>query len=155
MAEPGPTWPARQAHHKESWSARLESTWRVHVEPKWGRRRIADIRRTEVQTWVAQLKLSASSVAHAHTVLADILDNAVADRRLATNTHFRQQFHRWVQAQLEAGPLSGPRCCLEHAIDVQWERKDRAPKGAQVFNRLGQLRCTGLIRVVAMLPMGF
>jgi integrase len=57
----------------------------VHVEPNWGRRRIADIRRTEVQTWVAQLKLSASSVAHAHTVLAGILDDAVADRRLATN----------------------------------------------------------------------
>jgi integrase len=34
---------------------------------------------------VAQLKLSASSVAHAHTVLAGILDDAVADRRLATN----------------------------------------------------------------------
>jgi Resolvase, N terminal domain len=65
--------------------ATLESTWRVNVEPKWGRRRIADIRRTEVQTWVAQLKLSASSVAHAHTVLAGILDDAVADRRLATN----------------------------------------------------------------------
>jgi len=85
VAELGPAWLARQAHHKESWSARLESTWRVHVEPKWGRRRIADIRRTEVQTWVAQLKLSASSVAHAHTVLAGILDDAVADRRLATN----------------------------------------------------------------------
>jgi integrase len=34
---------------------------------------------------VAQLKLSASSVAHAHTVLAGILDDAVADRRLAAN----------------------------------------------------------------------
>ena len=85
VAELGPPWLARQVHHKESWSVRLESSWRVHVEPKWGRRRIADIRRTEVQAWVAQLKLSASSVAHAHTVLAGILDDAVADRRLATN----------------------------------------------------------------------
>ena len=31
------------------------------------------------------MKLSASSVAHAHTVLAGILDDAVADRRLAAN----------------------------------------------------------------------
>jgi integrase len=85
ISELGPAWLARQAHHKESWSARLESTWRVHVQPAWGKRRIADIRRTEVQTWVAQLKLSASSVSHAHTVLAGILDDAVADRRLATN----------------------------------------------------------------------
>lgn len=85
VAELGPSWLARQAHHKASWAARLESVWRVHVEPAWGRRRIADIRRTEVQTWVAQLPLSASSVAHAHTVLAGILDDAVSDRRLATN----------------------------------------------------------------------
>ena len=85
LGELGEEWLARQAHHKASWSARLESVWRVHVEPKWGRRRIADIRPTEVQKWVAELKLSASSVAHAHTVLAGILDDAVADRRLAVN----------------------------------------------------------------------
>jgi integrase len=85
IGELGKEWLARQAHHKASWSARLESVWRVHVEPKWGRRRIADIRQTEVQKWVAELKLSASSVAHAHTVLAGILDDAVADRRLAAN----------------------------------------------------------------------
>ncbi len=85
VGELGKEWLARQAHHKASWSARLESVWRVHVEPKWGRRRIADIRPTEVQKWVAELKLSASSVAHAHTVLAGILDDAVADRRLAAN----------------------------------------------------------------------
>lgn len=85
VSELGTEWLARQAHHKASWSARLESVWRVHVEPKWGHRRIADIRPSEVQSWVAQLKLSASSVAHAHTVLAGILDDAVADRRLANN----------------------------------------------------------------------
>ena len=85
VGELGIEWLARQAHHKASWSARLESVWRVHVEPKWGRRRIADIRPTEIQKWVAEMKLSASSVAHAHTVLAGILDDAVADRRLAAN----------------------------------------------------------------------
>lgn len=85
VSELGKDWLTRQAHHKASWSARLESVWRVHVEPKWGRRRIADIRKTEVQKWVADLKLSPSSVAHAHTVLAGILDDAVADRRLVAN----------------------------------------------------------------------
>ncbi|MCG5431486.1 N-terminal phage integrase SAM-like domain-containing protein [Mycobacterium sp. MYCO198283] len=85
MSELSTEWLSRQVHHKASWSARLESVWRVHVEPKWGHRRIADIRPSEVQSWVAQLTLSASSVAHAHTVLAGILDDAVADRRLATN----------------------------------------------------------------------
>ncbi|MCH9732732.1 MAG: site-specific integrase [Actinomycetia bacterium] len=85
VSELGNAWLARQAHHKPSWSARLESVWRVHVEPAWGARRIGDIRPSQVQTWVAELKLSASSVGHAHTVLAGILDDAVADRRLVAN----------------------------------------------------------------------
>lgn len=85
VSELGPDWLKRQIHHKPSWSARLESVWRNHVEPKWGRRRIAGIKRTEVQTWVAEMPLSASSVAHAHTVLAGILDDAVSDRRIASN----------------------------------------------------------------------
>ena len=58
----GTEWLARQAHHKPSWSARLESVWRVHVEPAWGDRRIGDVRPSEVQTWIAELKLSPSSV---------------------------------------------------------------------------------------------
>lgn len=85
VAELGPEWLQRQVHHKPSWSARLESIWRVHIEPKWGQRRISDILKSEVQTWVAEMKLSASSVAHAHTVLAGILDDAVSDRRIASN----------------------------------------------------------------------
>lgn len=85
VGELGTDWLNRQVHHKPSWAARLESIWRVHVEPKWGRRRISDILQTEVQSWIAEMKLSASSVAHAHTVLAGILDDAVSDRRLATN----------------------------------------------------------------------
>ncbi|MGV0578106.1 Arm DNA-binding domain-containing protein [Mycolicibacterium elephantis] len=49
VGELGVEWLIRQVHHKPSWTARLESVWRVHVEPTWGRRRIADIRPTEVQ----------------------------------------------------------------------------------------------------------
>jgi hypothetical protein len=36
VGELGPAFLARQAHHKPSWTARIESVWRVHVEPKWG-----------------------------------------------------------------------------------------------------------------------
>ncbi|MGK2903597.1 MAG: tyrosine-type recombinase/integrase [Mycobacterium sp.] len=87
VGELGAAWLTNQAHHKPSWTARLESVWRIHVEPAWGTRRIADIRPTEVQTWLSRLSLtlSASSVAHAHTVLAGIIDTAVADRRLTAN----------------------------------------------------------------------
>jgi integrase len=85
IGELGPGWLARQVRHKPSTAARTESLWRIHVEPKWGRRRIDSIRRSEVQTWVAALAMSASSVTQAHTVLASILDDAVTDRRLAEN----------------------------------------------------------------------
>lgn len=64
-----------------------ESAWRVHVEPKWGSRRIGSIRHTEVTKWVAELSKnrSATTVKRAHGLLAAILDSAVRDRRIAFN----------------------------------------------------------------------
>ena len=47
VGELGSEWLTRQAHHKASWPARLESVWRVHVEPHWGTRRIAHIGRAK------------------------------------------------------------------------------------------------------------
>jgi hypothetical protein len=55
--------------------------------------RVGEVRFTEVQTWVADLArgshekraMSATSVLRAHGVLAGILDNAVRDRRIASN----------------------------------------------------------------------
>ncbi|GAA1733531.1 tyrosine-type recombinase/integrase [Microbacterium paludicola] len=64
-----------------------ESAWRVHVEPKWGSRKIGTIRHTEVTRWVAELSKtrSATTVKRAHGLLAAILDSAVRDRRIAFN----------------------------------------------------------------------
>ena len=77
----------------------LESAWRTHVEPKWGRRRIADIELGEVERWIADLGRSvtdakgetskkgagATTIIRAYGVLAGILDDAVKTRRLAAN----------------------------------------------------------------------
>ena len=63
----------------------------LSVNRKWscratlGAKRIADIRRSDVHTWVADLSLSASSIAHCITVLCGVLDDAVADRRIVEN----------------------------------------------------------------------
>jgi integrase len=64
-----------------------ESAWRVHVEARWHTTRVADIRYTDVQAWVAELsgELSASMVATVYSVLARILDDAVRDRLLSAN----------------------------------------------------------------------
>ena len=87
----GPVWLANQAHLKPSSLRPLEITWRVHVEPQWGARRIGEIRHSQVQTWLTALAAgdgrprSATTVRRAHGVLAGILDVAVRDRRLTTN----------------------------------------------------------------------
>ena len=64
-----------------------ESAWRVHVEPRWGRTRVSEIRFTAVQAWVAQLaKKRGPVVVHtACSVLTRIPDDAVRDRLVASN----------------------------------------------------------------------
>lgn len=72
---------------KPSSYASLESSWKTHVEPEWARREVKGITRPEVQEWIADLsdRRSATVVIRAHGVLAGILDNAVAERRLGKN----------------------------------------------------------------------
>ena len=64
-----------------------ESTWRVHVEPRWGKVAIADVKPSAVQTWISELSTtkSASTVKRAHGILYGILADAVQDGRLARN----------------------------------------------------------------------
>ncbi|BBZ39302.1 tyrosine-type recombinase/integrase [Mycobacterium conspicuum] len=95
----GPGWLARRSHLKPSTRRREEIAWRVHVEPRWGRVKLADIRHSAVQSWVAQMgrevtdadgevtkrASGAVSVRAAFDVLAKIVDEAVRDRRLMTN----------------------------------------------------------------------
>jgi integrase len=72
---------------KPSSYAVVEVAWRVHVQPKWGKRVLGDIRHSEVQAWVSQLSKgkSATVVIRAYGVLAGIIDIAVKDRRLPSN----------------------------------------------------------------------
>jgi hypothetical protein len=89
----GTAWLGGQTHLKPSSTAVVESAWRLHVEPTWGGKTVGEVRFTEVQTWIADLSrggpdkraMSATSVLRAHGVLAGILDNAVRDRRIASN----------------------------------------------------------------------
>ena len=88
VGELGPGWLDRQrGHMKPSGFRSYESAWRVHVEPRWGRTRVSEIRFTAVQAWVSQFaaKRGAVVVQTAYSVLARILDDAVQDRLLASN----------------------------------------------------------------------
>lgn len=84
----GPEWLQRQAGHMEPSGYRsYESAWRKHVEPRWANTAIADIAYSDVAAWTAQLsaKRSASLVSRCHSILAQILDDAVRDRKLVAN----------------------------------------------------------------------
>ena len=84
----GGEWLARQTHLKASTARTVEVAWRVHVEPRWGRSRMADVEHSGVQQWVSDMTQrgsGATTVIRAYGVLAAILDEAVKDKLLASN----------------------------------------------------------------------
>jgi len=88
VGELGPGWLDRKrGHMKPSGYLSYENAWRRYVEPRWRSVKLADIRFTSVQAWIAELstKLSPSRITTIHGVLAGILDDAVRDRLLAGN----------------------------------------------------------------------
>lgn len=78
---------AREQVMKASSFRSLESSWRLHVLPRWGRRSLASVRHTEIQQWVSEMATvqSASNVLRGHGILSGILESAVRDRRLSSN----------------------------------------------------------------------
>jgi integrase len=83
----GPGWMARRSHLKPSTLRTEEVSWRVHVKPRWAAVKLADIKHSDVASWVAGMgKTSgATTITRAYGILAAILDEAVADRRLMVN----------------------------------------------------------------------
>lgn len=78
-------WQANLTHLKPKTQHDMLAVWRNHVEPRWGRRKMASIKPSEVQAWVSSLDRSASLVRQAHAVLAQILDLAVMDKAIREN----------------------------------------------------------------------
>lgn len=87
VGELAPAWLDGKRGLKPSSFQPLEAAWRNHVEPRWGRAVVSEVRPTEVQLWVSELSAgkSATTVLRAYGVLAGILDGAVRDRRLLSN----------------------------------------------------------------------
>lgn len=99
----GPEWLRLKRGLKPSYVDTLERDWRVYVEPKWGIRRVGDIKPSEVTGWVQDLldgtaptarhvntrnpdgPRSASVVLRCLGILRGILDVAVDDQRISKN----------------------------------------------------------------------
>ena len=89
VSELAPNWLARKqratapSHHRM-----LESAWRVHVRPYWGRVPVADVDLLSVEEWITAMVAKgagATTVLRAHGVLSGILADAVKGKRLAAN----------------------------------------------------------------------
>ena len=94
IGELGPGWLERQRGHlKPSAYRPLESTWRIRIEPRWGRVALGDIRPSAVQQWLSDLSrgdddrkaIGASVVQRTHQVLSAILADAVRDHMIVRN----------------------------------------------------------------------
>ncbi len=89
VSELAPDWLTRkeQATAKSNYRM-IESAWRVHVQPKWGRWQVAKITVPDIESWVAQMVRDgrgATTVLRAHGVLSGLLQDAVKAKRLAAN----------------------------------------------------------------------
>lgn len=76
------------AAHKNVWKPSnayaMASSWKVHVEPKWGDRALGDVHHSEVQNWVNELSAqrSATVVKRAFSILNGIYETARDDGRI-------------------------------------------------------------------------
>lgn len=87
IAALGAAWLANQVHLKPSTLRSVESTWRLHVLPRWEAVPVGRVRHSDVQAWVTRLASTKgpTTVLRALGVLAGILDVAVKDRRILSN----------------------------------------------------------------------
>ncbi|MDF2506509.1 MAG: hypothetical protein K0Q52_368 [Microbacterium sp.] len=88
ISELGPDWLARHkakvtpsSHHS------VESTWRVHVLPRWGEHPVGAITRRDLALWLTELgeTRSHTTVARARDLLGGIFDDAIEDGRIVKN----------------------------------------------------------------------
>lgn len=78
-------WLNTLTHLKPSTRELYKQVWHSAVQPDWKDIRVSTIKPSMVQEWVSTLGRSPSWVRHAHNVLAQILDAAIADQRIKNN----------------------------------------------------------------------
>jgi integrase len=88
----GDAWLRSRVGLKPSSIAVMESSWRLHVRPQWGRVQLGRVRRSDIEAWISDLlrpaigkPLSPATVHRCHGLLSGVLDAAVKDRRLGDN----------------------------------------------------------------------
>lgn len=78
-------WIASKSGLQDSSLTKMESSWRVHVQPRWGNLPVSQVTKTAVQTWLGDHKDQAVTIRRAHGILAGIMDLAVEQKCVTTN----------------------------------------------------------------------
>jgi integrase len=81
-------WSASQGHLAPATNALRRSAWRNHVQPKWGKVSVVDVKTSAVKAWVTQMvaaDVGAPTIVVAFGVLRQVLNVAVDDHRIPRN----------------------------------------------------------------------
>lgn len=77
-------WPGHEPERVTTRNRKL-SAWTVHVEPKWGKRKLASIRYAEVQAWMRKDVKGYATQVKVRELLRALMRDAVVDERIQKN----------------------------------------------------------------------
>ncbi|WP_244888908.1 MULTISPECIES: tyrosine-type recombinase/integrase [Streptomycetaceae] len=77
-------WPSHEPSRTTTKNRKL-SSWTVHIQPKWGRRKLNSLTYLELQTWVAQELKGYATQTKVLELLNMLLRDAVRDQRITNN----------------------------------------------------------------------
>ncbi|MFJ2568136.1 tyrosine-type recombinase/integrase [Streptomyces sp. NPDC087568] len=77
-------WPGHEPARPTTRNRKL-SAWTAHIEPKWGRRKLASIRAAEVQTWMRTTVKGHATQVKVRELFRAMMRDAVVDERIAKN----------------------------------------------------------------------
>jgi integrase len=81
-------WEQSQGHIAKKTAQTRRTAWTCHVEPRWSRVSIADVKTSAIRSWVAKMSkenIGVPTIENAFHVLRGIMTAAVEDKRLASN----------------------------------------------------------------------
>lgn len=88
VSELWPIWEASQHHLAESSRMSLDSSWRTHVQPRWGTSRISSLTPMDIQQWINELVAAGKSptvVQRAFHLLSNLCDLGLRDGMVSRN----------------------------------------------------------------------
>ncbi|MGO1380037.1 MAG: tyrosine-type recombinase/integrase [Corynebacterium sp.] len=127
----GAAWLESQTHLKPSTFTLAESTWRVHVLPRWGEVRVSEVTAGDVEQWAHGIEAGTATKRRAVAQLKQVMDRAVRDKLLYSNPvgavklpakpPARRVYLSWGQLQTLAGNSAHPDIVLTlGTVGLRW-----------------------------------